>query len=167
MHPYFEAQLAALQQQSVATLRQQYAELFGEPTRTGNKIWLIKRIAWRLQALAEGDLSQRPRQRAAALANEADLRLSPPRATMPAPVPAQDRTAASTAPRLDPRLPSPGTVLTRVYKGQTLQVRVLLDGLEYQGVRYPSLSAVAKAITGQHGNGFLFFGLTSKKGAST
>jgi hypothetical protein len=52
--------------------------VFGEATRAGNKSWLIKRIAWRLQALAEGDLSERARQRAKELANDADLRLSPP-----------------------------------------------------------------------------------------
>jgi hypothetical protein len=40
-------------------------------------VWLVKRIAWRMQALAEGDLSERARRRAAELANDADLRLSP------------------------------------------------------------------------------------------
>jgi len=54
-------------------------------------------------------------------------------------------------------LPPPGTLLTRVYKGQTLQVRILLHGFEFGGVVYPSLSAVAKAITGSHTSGFLFF----------
>src|SRR5262249_32672437 len=48
-------------------------------TRTGNKAWLVKRLAWRLQALTEGDLSARARRRAADLAQDADLRLSPPR----------------------------------------------------------------------------------------
>ena len=52
--------------------------MFGEETPGNNKPWLIKRIAWRLQALAEGDLSERARRRAAALVHEADLRLSAP-----------------------------------------------------------------------------------------
>jgi hypothetical protein len=51
----------------------------GEIRSEVNKSWLIKRIAWRLQALAEGDLSERARQRAKELANDADLRLSPPK----------------------------------------------------------------------------------------
>ena len=37
------------------------------------------------------------------------------------------------------------------------------DGFEYDGRTYRSLSAVAKRITGQQWNGFLFFGL---KGAA-
>ncbi len=65
----------------------------------------------------------------------------------------------------DHRLPPPGTVLTRTYKGARLEVRVLAGGFEYDGQVYKSLSAVAKAITGQHCNGFLFFqGALAKKG---
>jgi hypothetical protein len=63
----------------------------------------------------------------------------------------------------DPRLPSPGTQVTRKYKGRTLVVTVLPDGFEYDGERYKSLSAVAKAITGSHMNGFRFFGLEGKR----
>jgi hypothetical protein len=51
-------------------------------------------------------------------------------------------------------------VLTRKYKGGTVQVKVLAQGFEYAGALYSSLSAVAKAVTGSHCNGFLFFGLT-------
>jgi hypothetical protein len=72
-------EVAALQRLGVKALRTRYAEVFGEQTPAHNKVWLVKRIAWRLQALAEGDLSERARQRAAELANDADLRLSPPR----------------------------------------------------------------------------------------
>jgi hypothetical protein len=70
----------ALERLGVSALRQRYAETFGEATKVANKAWLIKRIAWRLQALAEGDLSERARRRAAELADDADLRLNPPRA---------------------------------------------------------------------------------------
>ena len=59
----------------------------------------------------------------------------------------------------DRRLPAPGTVITRPYKGRDLQVRILTEGFEYDGERYKTLSAVAKHITGQHMNGFLFFRL--------
>jgi hypothetical protein len=68
-------ELAALQRMTVKELRTRYAEVFGEATNANNRAWLVKRIAWRLQALAEGDLSERARQRAAELANDADLRL--------------------------------------------------------------------------------------------
>jgi hypothetical protein len=71
-------EVAALRRLTTRQLRQRYAEVFGEATNANNKAWLVKRIAWRLQALAEGDLSERARRRAAELAHDADLRLSPP-----------------------------------------------------------------------------------------
>src|SRR5438034_1039448 len=103
--------LAALQRLTIQQLRCRYAELFGETTAAKNRTWLLRRLAWRVQALTEGDLSERARQRAAELANDADLRTTVPRAptsvaavvTNPAPVPV--------AGRCDPRLPMPGTVL--------------------------------------------------------
>ena len=147
-------EVAALQRLSVGQLRQRFAELFGEATAASNRTWLIKRMAWRLQALAEGDLSQRARRRAAELARDADLRLNPPRdKTTPAAPPESVSVPAS----IDPRLPPPGTILTRPYKGQQLQVQVLTEGFAYAGTVFPSLSAVAKAITGSHCNGYHFF----------
>src|SRR5207245_5931824 len=103
---------AALGRLGVVALRLRFADLFGEPTRAGNKTWLIKRLAWRLQALAEGDLSERARRRAAELAQDADLRLTPPR---PGTAAARRCTVdpPPTPPRPhDPRLPPVGTVLT-------------------------------------------------------
>ena len=152
-------EVAALKAMSVGELRVRYAEVFGEPARTGHKVWLIKRIVWRLQALAEGDLSERARRRAAELANDADLRLYPPRASQA--VPAEKQSTAD-GERLDSRLPAPGHSLCRLYKGRMLHVRVLTKGFEFEGEIYQSLSAVAKAITGSHTNGFLFFRLLGK-----
>jgi len=62
MHLNVEKELAALRRMSVGELRLRYAEVFGEPTRSRHKQWLIKRILWRMQALAEGDLSERARR---------------------------------------------------------------------------------------------------------
>ncbi|HEY7427004.1 MAG TPA: DUF2924 domain-containing protein [Gemmataceae bacterium] len=148
-------EVAALQRLSVGQLRQRFAELFGEGTAASNRTWLLKRIAWRMQALAEGDLSQRARQRAAELARDADLRLNPPpcKATTTTPPPEP----VSVPSPIDQRLPPPGTILVRPYKGQRVQVQVLTDGFAYGGRVYASLSAVAKAVTGSHCNGFLFF----------
>jgi hypothetical protein len=150
-------EVAALNKMATGELKARYAELFGEETRTGNRAWLVKRIAWRIQVVAEGDISERARRRAEELANDADLRVLPP---------ADDQTESKpkTLPfSPDKRLPTPGTVITRQYKKQTLRVTVGKDDFEYEGESYPSLSAVAKKITGSHCNGFLFFGLT--KGA--
>jgi hypothetical protein len=151
--------LAALQRLTVTQLRTRYAEVYGEGTAASNRAWLIKRIGYRLQVLAEGDLSQRARRRAAELANDADLRLTPPR-DRPAPPPAPEPTAAAVLPfPPDDRLPRAGTILARAYKGSVVQVQVLQQGFLYQGRVYQSLSAVAKAVTGSHCNGYLFFRL--------
>jgi len=40
-----------------------------------------------------------------------------------------------------------------------LVVRVLPNGFECDGTIYRTLSAVAKAVTGAHWNGYHFFGL--------
>jgi hypothetical protein len=148
-------EVAALQRMSVGQLRQRFAELFGEATKASNRTWLIKRIIWRLQALAEGDLSERARRRAAELARDADLRLNPPQCQANASTPPPEPVRLPTP--VDHRLPPPGTILTRPYKGQLVQVQVLTDGFAYAGRVYASLSAVAKAITGSHTNGYLFF----------
>jgi hypothetical protein len=157
MHLNVAREVAALRKLTMRELRARYAEAFGETTNANNKAWLLKRIVWRLQANAEGDLSERARRRAAELANDADLRLSPPKLKDASAQEAVRIAAVSVA--TGERLPPPGSVITRVYKGETLRVTVLADGLEFDGERYKSLSAVAKAITGQHCNGFLFFKL--------
>jgi hypothetical protein len=149
-------EIAALQRLTFKQLRARYAEVYGEGTSASNRAWLIKRIAYRLQVLAEGDLSERARRRAAELANDADLRLYPPKDAAAAP--AADRTETAVLPfKPDDRLPPAGTVLTREYKGAVVQVQVLQQGFEYAGQVYKSLSAVAKAVTGSHCNGYAFF----------
>jgi Protein of unknown function (DUF2924) len=157
MHLNIEKEVTALQRLAVRELRTRYGEVFGEQTRAGNKPWLVKRIVWRLQSIAEGDLSERARRRAAELVNDADVRMSPPK---PRPSVGDSlHKNATTIARRNERLPLPGTMITRQYKGEMLQVEVLAKGFAYQGEVYKSLSAVAGAITGQHCNGFHFFRL--------
>jgi hypothetical protein len=159
MHVNVAKEVAALRGMSVGELRGRYAEVFGEPARTGHKVWLIKRIVWRLQALAEGNLSERARRRAAELANDADLRLYPPRSAQ---VVSSNKASSPSGQRPDRRLPPAGRTLSRLYKGRMLHVRILPKGFEFEGVVYQSLSAVAKAITGSHTNGYLFFRILGK-----
>jgi hypothetical protein len=151
-------EIADLKQMAVPELREKYHAVFGEPTRAGNKDWLFKRIAWRIQALAEGDLSERARKRAAEIARDADIRMTMPKPPKTSPG-AEIRTAAAPVPLGDNRLPTPGTVLTRTYRGRAYEVTVLPKGFEYDGEVYRTLSAIAKKITGSYWNGFLFFGL--------
>jgi hypothetical protein len=155
-------EVATLESMKVAELRVRYAEVFGEETRVGHKTWLVRRIAWRLQALAEGDLSERARRRAAELANDADLRLIPPRSVQAI---SAGKLSSATLGEPDPRVPPPGQILRRPYKGRVMHVRILPQGFEFEGSVYRSLSAVAKAITGSHTNGFLFFRLQDQGAA--
>jgi hypothetical protein len=156
MEQTLSADLATLQRLTTSELRVRYTEIFGEQPNSWNRVWMLKRLAWRLQALVEGGLSERARRRAEELANDADLRLNPPRAKT-ADAPAERTATIALQAKPDDRLPPPGTILTSPYKGQTVQVQVLQSGFAYQGQVYPSLSAVAKAVTGSHTNGFLFF----------
>lgn len=156
-------EVSAMQRMTVKQLRERYEDVFGEACRSNHKQWLVKRIAWRLQANDEGDLSERALRRAAELANDADLRMkAPPDKKPPA---SSGRTVTSDmTTKHDSRVPMPGTVLSREYKGRMVQVTVRPDGFEYDGEVFRSLSAVAKAITGTHTSGFLFFRLNGKGG---
>lgn len=76
--------LAALKGMTTRELRERYAEVFGEVARSHNRVWLLRRVAWRVQMLAEGDLAERTidrvREKAATLARDVDLRVRPPTA---------------------------------------------------------------------------------------
>jgi len=148
------AQLRALEKMTVGELAEKYREVFGVPTRTRNKDYLRKRVAWRIQELAEGGLSPRALERIEQLAPEAPVRWRQPVARNgngAAPV-----VAVTKAPR-DARLPAAGTVLTRQHDGVEHRVTVLAAGFEYNDKPYRSLSAIARLITGTPWNGFLFF----------
>ena len=155
-------ELRLLKGMCVAELREKYREVFGEMPRSQHKDFLRKRIAWRIQALAEGDLSERARRRAEELANDADLRIRAPKGGVKRISPDfKERTTVHQFSPTNNRLPLPGTILTREYQGETIRVMVLDKGFEYGGQVYRSLSAVAKAVTGSHWSGLLFFGLQS------
>jgi hypothetical protein len=141
-----------LQELRVGELRAKYAELFGEETGSHNKPQLIKRIAYRIQELAEGTLSERARRRAKELADEAHVRARVPAGALEG----VDETPPA-KPKRDARLPAPGTVLVREFDGKRHEVKILDDGFLYAGTRYRSLSAVARVITGTPWNGFRFF----------
>lgn len=153
--------MSQLERMTVTELRRKYAEVFGEETRSNHKAYLVRRIAWRTQANAEGDLTeraQRLRERAMEIACDADLRMRSPGPSRGAPATSPSTTAVL-AVSADDRLPMPGALLTREYRGRTIRVRVLPKGFDFEGTIYRSLSAIAKEITGAHWNGYLFFGI--------
>ena len=151
-------QLAALSEMTIGQLKERYRELFGVPTRSRNKPYLQKKLAWRIQELAVGGLSEHAQHRIQELAPDAPVRW---RASNGGTVKAPPKEAQE-GPKRDPALPPPGTVLTREHKGTEHRVTVLDDGFEYQGANYRSLSKIATEITGTRWNGFLFFRLKQR-----
>jgi len=164
MSDTIQRQLVALNKMTTGELVQRYAELHGQPCRTRHRAYLIRKIAWRIQANAEGDLSERARRRANELANDAEVRVMAPKAMV---CPPQGGEAVTTtrayrpSPSRDPRLPPAGSAIVRQFKGRSIRVVVLDDdqGFEYDGDRFATLTAVAKKVSGNHINGFRFFQL--------
>ena len=153
-------QIQALRKMTVAELRSKHLELFGTESRSRHKDQLFKRLAWRIQELKYGGLSERAKRRAEEIANDLDARFLPPR---------KNRGAETSPHEILPMNvqntganPTPGTIFTRDYCGETHQVTVLERGFEHQGKVYRSLSGVATAITGTQWNGYLFFGLKKR-----
>jgi len=151
-------EVETMREMTVPELREKYAEVFAEPTTSRHKDYLIRRLIWKLQANEEGGLSERAKRRAAELAESSDVRMTPPRE--------RNAKAPSYNTRIklknDRRLPMVGSIISRKYRDQQIEVRVLNDGFEYAGEVYKTLSSVAKAVTGSHLNGFDFFKLSKR-----
>ena len=158
MNVTITARIAALRRMTVAELQGEWLRHYGEPTRSRNKQFLFRRLAWRVQELAHGGLSDASKQRIDALASDDFVR---------ARTPAQGALAAARARHGlhgDPRRPSLGTVIVKRYKHRELRVVVREDGLELGGTMYATATALAKAVTGSRSiNGNLFLGITKRK----
>jgi hypothetical protein len=163
MDPAVLAEIDELRQMKAGALRVKYREVFGEESRSSNRQFLFRRIAWRLQANVEGDLSERARQRALEIADDADLRICAPEGFF---IHSGQESPAKPIPRTGPprdtRLPHPGALITRQFQDRRIVVKVLEKGFEYQSHRYRSLSAIAREITGTRWNGLIFFGLAER-----
>ena len=167
--PALAIRTARVEQMRPRELREAYRHTFGRDTTSGNRAWLVRAITTRLREI---DMSHQlpvalavAREVAKDFGCEASftsyLETLPPCA--PIPRPAED---AFERPRAaegrDRRIPPPGTVLVRHFGDRDYHVTVTENGFMLGRHRYRSLSAVAKAITGKHWNGFLFFGLRTR-----
>ncbi len=149
------AAIEELRRLNVLALRRKYQDVFGEESRSSNKEFLFRRIAWRLQA-----------NRAAHIVDDSDLRIRAPKVFLPSQVPADMTSAVDrTQTQRDQRLPPPGTLLTRRLDDRQIVVKVLEVGFEFETRRYGSLSAIAREVTGTRWNGLLFFGLAERRHA--
>ena len=147
-------EVSALNDKPLKDLKEKYQKLYGpKKVVPVNRTFLVKRIVYKLQEQKHGGLSQAAKDKADALIKKHD--------------PVNNKSAKSKngdakKANRDPRLPIPGSVITKTYKGKKLEVKALEKGFEYKGKVYRSLSAIAKDITGNIWNGFLFFGLNKK-----
>lgn len=163
------ATLAALDRLSTPELAARYAELHGKPPRIRHKRYLVKRCAWKLQERALGGLSQAALARLDELIAEIRIPDAPPKRIAVARLSKREAGAARPSPAPTPPrrpdLPRPGTVIAREWRGRMLRLTVLDDngGFELDGVVHASLSAAAKAVTGAHWNGKLFWGIANTR----
>jgi hypothetical protein len=131
-------QIAALKTRSTSELRDMWRELFDKEPPVLGRRYLEDRIAFRVQELHYGGLSDRARRKLDALAGQLE-----PKA----------------ARRRDPARPIAGTQLRREWKGIEHVVTVREHDFEYDGRPFKSLSAIAREVAGSRWNGWTFFGL--------
>ena len=141
-------QIAELETLPAGQLEARWRALFGTDPPACQRRFLVKRLAYRLQELAYGGLSEAARARMNEIAEEAGL-------DEEASLSGRGRRAA----QRKRELPVAGTRLVREWDERRHEVTVTATGFEFEGRPYRSLSAVANAITGGHWNGRVFFGL--------
>lgn len=144
-------EIMTLKNAPVGELIRRYKELYGEDATGAHRLYLWRKIAYKLQERKYGSLSAKAQDRLKVFIDEYDpinnkaLRPDKPVSCLPT--------------TKDKWLPIPGTVITKEYKAAKYPVKVLEKGFEYNGKIYKTLSAIAKEITGAHWNGYLFFNL--------
>ncbi len=141
-------QIADLESMTLEELRVRWRDLYGTEPPGYSKAHLVRRLAYRIQELAHGGVSEATCAKLRAIA-EQDGGGGQVRALV-----RRDANGGG---------PVPGTRFVREWHGQRHEVAVVEGGFEYAGRTYRSLTAIAKTITGQHWNGPLFFGLRDRK----
>jgi hypothetical protein len=136
-------ELAALPSLSYETLKARWQELFGTPLQARlSRRLLMYAIAYRMQEQVLGGLTAATRRKLARAAQDF---------------------AAGRAPARPATTIKPGTRLLREWQGVVHEVIVLERGVQYRGKTWPSLSAVAREITGTRWSGPLFFGMKRRR----
>ena len=125
-------QIALLQKRTLPELQKMWSDYFTEPTVSQNKEFFVSRIAYRIQEIAYGGLPRDQQKLIAQMYVPPDVRKN---------------------------LPPVGTRIIREYHQVEHSVVILNDGFEYNGMKFPTLSAIAKKITGKKISGRHFFGI--------
>ncbi len=179
-------ELSRLPDLSIAELKAQYQSLFGKSPPFHTQAYLIKRVAYRLQEIAHGCVSDAAHLKMTVLLQKHGMAqdgFAPKRGghmgagggsagsgggRAGCSGKGKNGSTGATRPaRGGIQGLHPGTVLRREWDGETHEVRVESHGFVWQGQRYASLSKVARMITGTNWNGPRFFGLRAKTNAPT
>ena len=142
-------QLATLNTMKLEQLREKWLDLYGSDPPQYKRQFLIKRLAYRIQEVFYGGLSETAKARLKQVAQED-------------PVPRVGRRISDHPQSQNGILP--GTRFVRIWKDRRYEVLAHENGFEYEGRIFRSLSAVAREITGTRWNGRLFFGLKKSNG---
>ena len=148
MEPTVLRQLAEIQDMAYAALKEKWRSLYGTEPPVYKRQHMVRRLAYRVQELAYGGLPDETKAELERIA-EGDER--------------QRQTARAERRRPNGTHPLAGTRLVREWNGQRHEVTAIEGGFEYNGRKYRSLSAIAKAITGAHWSGPQFFGLRTPR----
>jgi len=137
--PAIERELDRIRSLDLPELRREWHTLYrSEPPKISRDLFVLA-LGYRLQEIERGGLSKSTRRKLRTLAKAS-------RAT--------GRVGSSLGLSL-----KPGARLVRGWRGRTHTVTVTEDGFEYAGSNYPSLTKIARKITGAHWSGPRFFGL--------
>jgi Protein of unknown function (DUF2924) len=135
------ARVLALPNCAYGELGEQWRAVWSSnPPRKASREFLIRAVAYGIQAQAFGGLDAKTRQLLRKANGSNGARPKPQRSHL-----------------------SKGAKLFREWHGETHEVLALEKGFAWRGETYPSLSAIARAITGAHWNGWAFFGLKRRK----
>jgi hypothetical protein len=135
-----EAEIGQLPALSLLELRNRWKTLFGHPApKSLRRNFLARAVAYQMQVEAYGGVSVATKRRLREIANAV-------------------RTGDANAVLGSSRI-KPGTQMIRQWQNTTHTVTALVEGFQWNGRTYKSLSAVANAITGTNWNGFAFFGI--------
>ncbi|MDD5281485.1 MAG: DUF2924 domain-containing protein [Candidatus Omnitrophica bacterium] len=149
-------EIMVLKELPLNKLQKRYEEVFdGKNAPSNNKVFLWRKIAYKIQELEYGGISAETQSKIQHLIQQYD----PINNKAFRPNAATENCPKKKCLSRDNRLPIPGTVITKKYKGISLQVKVLDTGFEYNSKTYKTLTAIAKEVTGAHWNGYLFFNL--------
>ena len=148
MEPTVLQQLTELEGMAYPALKERWRSLYGMEPPGYSRQHMVRRLAYRIQELAYGGLSEETKAELERIAEEDER---------------QRQTARAQRRKPKDTHPLPGTRLIREWNGQRHEVTAVEGGFEYNGRRYKSLLAIAKVITGAHWSGPHFFGLRTAR----